>query len=299
MSDARYTFWQQVFPFLRGSWTCPPVDVVDALPRDRRIAHPAGPAWWPASLADVPVKFGGRRTPVAGTVPGKPVQWAGTRREAWTVADPWVNETYTFSMPVPLASGSRIVQGYPLHDGAYDRTAVIVDADEVTETILTFPDRRTVGRMARWTHDGRLVAGRPITRSHQPVFRTILGMREPAHRLAMSIPDYSRYGNAYGGDATQTDGTGDFDWPRAGSLIRLTVEALGRAIETGGQVERVARMAHVHGVVIIDRAGPTVPHAGIHGQWGGWTEQHQPWTLADFEPAIDDDQPRYGEDTYQ
>lgn len=297
MAEPRFSWFQQLLPFLRGSWTCPQVDDISRLPRDRRRCRPVPGPDWPSSLASVPVRFGGTRKPTGGTVSGKPVQFAGAATETWTVLDPWTGEARRFEMPVPFAQ--RTVQGYPLRDGAFDRASIVVTPDEVVEAILTFPDLRRVGRFARWTHDGQLIEGRPTSRSHQPAFRTILGTSEAPHRLAISVPDYSRRGNAYGGGADQTDGTGDYAWPCAGSLVRLTDAACSRSLAAGGQVARVAHMLRVHGAWIFDRSGPTVPQATIWGQWGAWTSVHQPWTLADFEPAIDDDQPRYGEALYR
>lgn len=288
--DPRYTWAQQYLKWWPWTpkWVCPDADDITLMPREGGLAVVFDVArTWPEELADVPVRFGGRRIPHENSIPGKPVQLSIGGFERWNVipVPSWGHDgVEQIDLPRP-ANAPRWVQGYPNRDGAYDRHAIIVGVTGlVHETILTNRDLKTCARYAVYRPDGTLVAGRPVTRGGYPQFRTILGTDEPLHRLSMSVPDYSEDGNDAGGP---TDGTGKFPWPKAGSLVRLRVDAWAAAVQQGGQVARVAEMARRHGVWVTDRSGVKVRHANINCQAGAWDTEYWPgWTLADFEAAV-------------
>lgn len=291
--DPRYTIAQQYLGWWPWTpkWSCPPADDTSTLARDTRRCRPADmqPAW-PATLASVPVRFGGNVRPSnEGTLSGKPVVSGGDRGDVWNVhpVPTWANNGYEQVVIPRPRSRYWWVEGYPARDGAWDRRMIVVHPDgAVTETILTAPDFWKIARFARYWPDGTLAEGFPITNGGRPQFHTILAAAEPDHRLAIGLPEYAKGVHDNGG---VSDGEGLFDWPRSGGLLRLTDAAYARTLATTNDPEvlRVARMLNEFGAYVDDRSGPKVRHAAIECQTAVFSKVWWPWTLSDFEAAVD------------
>jgi hypothetical protein len=275
-----YTFWQQVLPFLRGSWVHPPGDQV----ADRRLntakVAAAEPFAWPAELRSQQVSFDAGQPPWEGSVAGFPIQRVPARDRQWRT---WTeNNTYTGRVTqrlIPVPQGNvEWVEGNPNADGAWDRHVLLVcpETREAWELIRANPDLRTCLVYAHWI-DGKLVEGMPVNAGQVMQTGILLGRDDPPHRMGLAMTNY------VGWDGTMPESSG---WPRCGDVFRLRREALERIVVAAGATAEQrawANAAHVHGFVLYDRGGKHafVQQAGT--RWADTSLRQLAVTLGDLE----------------
>jgi len=287
MEPYSYNFWQQIFPFLRGSWVCPKADPVNDRVVDTTKVNASTPYKWPDDLKDVQLRFNASSQVWDGSVAGIPIQRVpATNRKWWTFTE---NNTYKGTIidrkvPVPT-SGAFWVEGNPNRDGAWDRHVLLVcpETREAWEMIrVTLDSGNYRGNCLTWGYykDGVLVDGTHACAAQQSMSRIFLAQGDKPHRLAIGMTNY------VGWDGTKDPSSG---WPRCGDVLRLSESSFNRLTAAAMTQEQKDFLisARDYGFVIYDRGGTHVFQQQSGANWDTSSLRNLPAIrYSDFELVI-------------
>lgn len=286
MEPYSYNFWQQVLPFLRGSWTCPPGDDVKDRVVDTTRVVASTPYNWPVDLKDARIGFNASSQVWDGSVAGIPIQRVpATNRSWWTFME---NNTYTGyikqrKVPVPIG-GAFWTEGNPNADGAWDRHVLLVcpETREAWEMIrVTLNPGAYTGNCLVWAYykDGNLVDGTHACAAQTSMSKIFLAPNDAPHRLAIGMTNY------VGWDGTKDPTSG---WPRCGDVLRFSAAAVKRltSYATTDEQKNFITSGKDFGFVIYDRGGTHVFQQQSGARWDRSSLKYlPPITYSDLELA--------------
>lgn len=234
-----------------GQWQ-PSASDVYTRPVDTRSVAASTPVSAPNEFwAECPIEVNPGAGVWLNSMGGLPIQQARSdANDSWTVINPWLGYEVRPNTPLPLPkAGERWVEGHPNIGGAWDRHWVgLLDDGTFVEAIMMDPVQRTIGEVARWSKDGKLIAGRSVTAGDLSLGQHLRNRNDAAHVGMLVLSDYG------GMDGSML--ARDWAFPRVGQHVRLGLARYNELmVEATTPEQRVwLQSARDYGWIIGDRS---------------------------------------------
>ena len=278
MSQYEFSFWQYVFPGLRGGWRQPFCDVTDRVLDTTEVSaiHDRPPSHLDGDRVGMPRQrwphqLDGERA-MQMAHPFKKVTWtvgsADYGQRQITTPAPRTGQFWVESNPRPLWQ-MDLANSRP--SGAFfDNHVILIEENGHSHEFIgvskTFGLRAS--GYAHWSMNGTLLDGDGVVWSRARMSSQILNRWDAPHRLSVALR---------GSDHEEPS----FPW--AGQWLALDPAAAPTGLD--GEQQRIVDMLVTHGMVVNDHGGGTGVSWADGAQWGGTTLSSLNLTLGDFKAA--------------